>query len=60
DMAYDRKTHTLHIPSTYAEDHAPDDPAPIRGAVESLGKFLGAESITYGDTMPSQWQALRV
>lgn len=59
DMAYDRKTNTLHIPATYAEDHAPDDPAPIRGAVESLGQFLGAESITYGETMPQQWQSLR-
>lgn len=59
DMAYDRKTNTLHIPATYAEDHAPDDPAPIRSAVESLGHFLGAEQITYGEIMPSQWQALR-
>ncbi len=58
DMAYDRKTHTLHIPATYAEDHAPDDPAPIRAAVESLADFLGAEAITYGEPLPAQWRAL--
>jgi len=58
DMAYDRKKKALHIPATYAEDHAPGDPTPIRNALESLATFLGAEQITFGKTIPQQWKSL--
>jgi len=60
DMAMDRKTHTLSVLSTYAEDNAPQDAVgDIREAVHNLGDFLGAEAIHFGETMPAIWQKLR-
>jgi uncharacterized protein YcaQ len=59
DMAYEKKAKTLNVLSTYAEANAPDAVGEIRGAVQSLAQFLGAKDITYGDTMPQIWKALR-
>ncbi len=60
DMAMDRKTHTLQVLSTYAQDDAPVDAVPaIRDNVYDLATFLGANTVQFGETMPSIWQALR-
>ncbi|MEM9955666.1 MAG: crosslink repair DNA glycosylase YcaQ family protein [Chloroflexota bacterium] len=59
DMAMDRKTNTLDIIATYAEDDAPADAVTdISDAVDNLADFLGAEKITYGKKMPTIWKAL--
>lgn len=59
DMEYNRKTKTLHIHATYAEAHAPAAALePLREAVHSLARFVGAETIAYGDTLPDIWLGL--
>lgn len=59
DMAMDRKTKTLEIISTYAEDNAPADAVDaISDSVHDLATFLNAEKITYGKTMPKIWKSL--
>lgn len=60
DMAFEKQEKCLHVISTYAEDNAPDNIVPeIREAVGSLGKFLGAKSIRFGETMPKIWKKLK-
>jgi uncharacterized protein YcaQ len=59
DMAYAKKAKTLNVLSTYAEENAPAVTEDIRGAVQSLAKFLGAKDIAYGATMPEIWKALK-
>jgi len=59
DMAYERKSKRLDVISTYAEGKAPPDAAkPIREALHELARFLGAEKIEFGETMPAVWRAL--
>ncbi|MDQ7026810.1 MAG: crosslink repair DNA glycosylase YcaQ family protein [Anaerolineae bacterium] len=59
DMAFDKKAKILTVISTYAQANAPSAVRAIRGAVQSLATFLGATDITYGETMPKIWKALR-
>lgn len=60
DMAMDRKRATLEVIATYAQADAPGAAAPdIRDALQNLATFLGADTITYGETLPSIWQSLR-
>jgi hypothetical protein len=60
DMEMNRKTKTLHVLSTHAESHATGDEASsIRQSLHDFAKWLGANDIQYGNTMPSIWNALR-
>ena len=62
DMRMDRKTSVLNVNAVYGEDGAPDDPATLQaiaGALESLGTFLGANRIDYGDVTYAPWQSLK-
>lgn len=60
DLDYQKKAKCLQVNATYAESHAPAEAAPaIHAAVESLGRFLGAKDIRYGETMPAMWSSLR-
>lgn len=60
DMAMDRKVATLDILATYAQDNAtPDDVLAVREAVQALARFLGADKIQLGKTLPKRWSALR-
>jgi uncharacterized protein len=58
DMEFKKKEKILNVVSTYAEPDAPAVVKDIRGAVQSLGKFLGATDIIYGETMPKIWKSL--
>ncbi len=56
DSNFDRKTQTFRVSNVYAEPNAPADAAPeIRAAIESLGQFVGAQSIEYG-SVPKIWK----
>jgi len=53
---FDRKTKTLTIHDVYAEADAPAEAwTDIRTAIESLGMFLGAATINFGNPLPSVW-----
>lgn len=50
DPNFERKTRTLNVQHVYAEPDASADAAPtIRAAIESLGEFVGAKRIEYGE-----------
>ncbi len=58
DPKMDRKTKTLHVYAVHREPNGTDSEEvayEIAGAVEQLGRFLGAKQIRYGDSIPSQW-----
>ena len=58
DPKIDRKTKILHIYAVHAEEGAPDTIETghaVADAVRQLGRFLGAQEIQYGDTLPSIW-----
>jgi uncharacterized protein YcaQ len=58
DPKMDRKTKTLHVYAVHREPGGTDSEEvayDIAGAVEQLGRFLGAKQIRYGDTIPSKW-----
>ena len=58
DPKMDRKTRILYVHAIHVEEGAPDTVAVARGvagAIERLGRFLGAEQIRYGDIVPSGW-----
>lgn len=60
DMEMNRKTKTLHILSTHAEAHASSaEAASIRESLHEFAKWLGADTIEYGKSVPSVWSALR-
>jgi uncharacterized protein len=60
DMEMNRKTKTLHILSTYAQNNASaEDASSVRAAIQDFAAWLGATTIEYGKTMPSIWNALR-
>jgi uncharacterized protein len=60
DMEMNRKTKTLHVLSTYAESHATgEELGSIRESLHDFAKWLGANEIQYGKTMPSIWNALQ-
>lgn len=59
DMAMDRKTEILHVLATYAEESGTPEAVPaVRGTLESLAQFLGANTIQFGETIPERWSAL--
>lgn len=56
----DRKKKNLHVEAVYLEETAPRDKetgAAVRGAIERLGRFLEAKTITY-DKVPRPWQGI--
>jgi uncharacterized protein len=55
DPAFDRKRRILRLNTIYAEPGAPAAGRAIRGAVEELAGFLGAEAIEYPKDVPSRW-----
>jgi len=62
DPKYDRRRHTLHLNTIYAEDGAPDDDATLTGiaeAIRSLAAFLGARQLEIGAPLPPVWARLR-
>lgn len=59
DPAMDRKTGVLTINGIWAEVDAPKDKVTARavaGAIEDLGRFLGADRIKYGKKIPAAWK----
>ena len=59
DPSMDRKQKRLNINAVYAEPGAPMDAETgqaVAGAIESLGEFLGAKEIAYGERVPGGWQ----
>lgn len=60
DPKMDRKNKILHIYAIYREADAPESvevARDIAGAIEQLGRFLGAEQIQIGDKVPRAWSA---
>ena len=58
DPKMDRKTKTLHVYALHREADGSDSletANEIAGSVAQLGRFLGAERIQYGETMPANW-----
>ncbi len=59
DPKFDREHRRLHIHAVHAEANAPKDRAAarsIRGAIENLAAFLGANDIHYTHLVPTGWQ----
>ena len=59
DPLMDRKRNVLNVNAVYAEPDAPmtrKTARAIRGAIEDLATFLGADHITYGERIPEGWQ----
>ena len=60
DPKMDRKTSTLYVQAVHREPGAPDGQdtgADIHRAICSLGRFLGAERVEYGNQLPDVWAA---
>jgi uncharacterized protein YcaQ len=61
DPKMDRKTKTLHVYAVHHEPGGTDSmevARDIAGAVEQLGRFLGAKQIRYGDAIPPKWATI--
>jgi uncharacterized protein len=59
DPLMDRKNKQLTINAVYAEPTAPMDKQTaksVAGAIQQLGKFLGAKEIVYSDKVPTGWK----
>ncbi len=59
DSAMDREHSRLKVNAVYAEPDAPKDAATaraVRGAIEELARFLGAQKIECGKKMPREWK----
>jgi uncharacterized protein YcaQ len=57
EPAFDRKTLVLRVEGVFAEPRAPASAGPaIAQAVRRLGKWLGAEQISYSRRVPSIWR----
>jgi uncharacterized protein len=61
EPVFDRKTKVLRVESVFAEPGAPKSGGSgIAAAVRRLGKWLGAEDVTYSRRVPALWRdALR-
>jgi len=62
DPTFDKKSQTLRINAVYAEADAPKTKATaraVKGAIEELATFLGAKQITYGEQIPTGWDAIK-
>lgn len=60
DPKMDRKTKTLHVYAVHRDPGIADSLLMARavdGAIEQLGRFLGAKEIRYGEIIPSNWEA---
>jgi uncharacterized protein YcaQ len=55
DPALDRKRRVLRLNSVHAEPEAPAVGRAIRGALEELATFVGAEAIEYPAGVPRRW-----
>jgi uncharacterized protein YcaQ len=55
----DRKKNRLTVEAVYSEADTPKTVKvgrAVRGAIEELAGFLGAEAIDYGDVLPKGWK----
>jgi uncharacterized protein len=59
DPIMNRAKKRLTINAVYAEPDAPKSRAAaraVRGAIEELGTFLGAQDLVFGERVPDKWQ----
>ena len=57
DPRYDRDARILHVNAVHAERGASDEMgADVRGAIDELAAWLGAEDVTFGPALPRRWR----
>jgi uncharacterized protein YcaQ len=57
DPRYDRAAGILHVDAVHAEGDASDEMgADVRGAIDELAAWLGADHVTFGPALPPRWR----